>query len=73
MTLPDHNRMEMVADMLGLDEFERIAVAEIMRKMSEFPRDAAGLVIHSRENEHLFIELGAVISAKTIKWAGAGE
>lgn len=65
------DRLEMVGDMLDLDEFERIAVADIFEELEQFPPGP------SAANEHLYMRLGAVVSDKITVWAeepfGKGE
>lgn len=63
MTHVDPERLEEIADLIGLDEFERIAVADLIREIG--PPNA----LDTPERDLLFIRLGAIVNEKMEKWA----
>jgi len=56
-------RLDEVAEMVGFDEFEKIAVADLIKRIC--PPDAPD----SPERDRLIIELGALVAEKMERWA----
>ena len=56
-------RLDEIAEMVGFDEFEKIVVADLVKRIG--PPDAPG----SPERDRLFIELGALVAEKMERWA----